>query len=277
MKNGMIFDIKEFSVFDGPGIRQTVFLKGCPLSCSWCHNPEGQKSAPEAMASKTECRYCHQQQWVSLSNKCTHCGHTLPVLPVIVGEEISSVELVRRIRINSEYYSKYGGGVTFSGGEPLMQASFLLDVMAQIPDLHLAIETSGYCSSRNFSSVIERMNYVMLDIKIFDSFKHQRYTGLSNEKILENASFLCAGKIPFVIRIPLIPGVNDNNDNFISIAKFLYGAGSLIKVELLPYHRTAGAKYHRVGRVYEPGFDEDRKVHASTRIFSDYGIRSEIL
>lgn len=277
MKQGVIFDIKEFAVFDGPGIRQTVFLKGCPLSCRWCHNPEGQQHRPQVMASKTTCPFCLHTQYVRENNLCCRCGGMLPVLPRIVGEEVTVGELERRLRRHSDYYARYGGGVTFSGGEPLMQPTFLLDVLARIPDLHRAMETSGYASAANFAAVVERLNYVMLDLKIFDNARHKEFTGQSNAKILHNAAQLAAGDTPFVIRIPLIPGITDDEENFRRIAAFLQGAKALEKIELLPYHRTAGAKYPLVGRRYSPGFDEALAVQASTAIFTDFGIRSEIL
>lgn len=277
MTQGVIFDIKEFAVFDGPGIRQTVFLKGCPLACGWCHNPEGLRMQPQIMATKTVCRFCQQSQYVLASNICAHCGNVLPVLPRITGEKVEANELVRRIRRHSDYYARYGGGVTFSGGEPLMQPLFLLEVLAQIPDLHCAIETSGYCRPEVFAEVITEIDYVMFDLKLFDSTLHQQHTGKPNDRILHNARILCQGNTPFVIRIPLIPGITDTEDNLVQIAQFIQGARSLLKVELLPYHRTAGAKYPLVGLEYQPGFDDTRLVQGTTAIFTDFGIRSDIL
>lgn len=277
MERGIIFDLKEFSVFDGPGIRQTVFLKGCPLLCSWCHNPEGQKKHPQVMATQTECRYCHLQQFIQENNRCCRCAKILPALAKTSGEEISSADLIERLRINSGWYAKYGGGVTFSGGEPLMQPAFLMDVLQHIPDMHTAIETSGYCDSEIFTRIIAQIDYVMLDIKIVDAECHKKYTGHSNDKILHNLHILCNSEKPFTIRIPLIPGVNDNEHNFRQTAELIHQAKSLIKVELLPYHRTAGAKYAQIGRAYQPGFDEQKAIHAPVNIFRDFGIRSEIL
>lgn len=277
MSTGVIFDIKEFAIYDGPGIRQTVFLKGCPLSCRWCHNPEGQLRRPQIMASRATCPVCHYEQYVWECERCCHCGAVLPVLPRTVGEEITPAELERRLRRHSDYYARYGGGVTFSGGEPLMQPAFLLEVLTRISDLHCAIETSGYCCVSTFAEIVAKLDFVMMDLKIFDDRIHQKYTGKSNAKILHNAGQLCAGNTPFVIRVPLIPGVSDTEENLRSIASFLQGAKALERVELLPYHRTAGAKYPLVGMTYSPGFDEASAVHASTAIFNDYGIRSAIL
>lgn len=281
MRTGTVFDLKEFAVYDGPGMRQTVFLKGCPLRCNWCHNPEGLSMEPQLMVSRASCTNCGRCREVCTNEHCISCGRCVEVCPLhlrrIAGTVMTSGQLVELIRKDSGYYARYGGGVTFSGGEPLMQAEFLMEVLDQIPDLHRAIETSGFTDGETFRRVVERLDYVMLDIKIFDSALHRRYVGADNRQILDNAKQLCAGDTPFVIRIPVIPGVNDNQENFRRTAEWVAGARALEKVELLPYHKTAGAKYEMVGKKYEPMFDADRKVAVSQQIFAEYGIRSEVL
>lgn len=280
-KKGIVFDIKEFAVFDGPGIRQTVFLKGCPLRCSWCHNPEGLCKAPQLMVSTASCIKCGKCKEVCVNETCISCGACIPVCPLhlrrIAGTEMSSTELADRIKENSEYYSNYGGGVTFSGGEPLMQAEFLVEVLEQLEGIHCAIETSGYCQKELFQKVLEQLDFVMMDIKLMNREKHKFYTGVFNDRILENVSVLCSGDTPFVIRIPVIPGVNDNEENYEETARFLEGAKALQKVELLPYHKTAGAKYTMLGKEYKPVFDPEQKIWISQKIFSEHGIRSEVL
>lgn len=282
MRTGIIFDIKEFAVFDGPGMRQTVFFKGCPLRCNWRHNPEGLEAKPQLMVSTASCLHCGKCTEVCTHKEgCIACGACVPVCPLrlrrIAGERLTSQELADRIRRDSGYYAKYGGGVTFSGGEPLMQADFLIEVLQELSDVHRAIETSGFCAGEKFREAAANLDYVMMDIKLFDGEAHRRYTGVDNRQILENARFLCEGDTPFVIRIPVIPGVNDSEENFRSTARFLAGAPALEKVELLPYHRTAGAKYKMVGRAYRPMFDAEQKVWISQQIFEEYGIRSEVL
>ena len=281
MQMGPIFDIKEFAVFDGPGMRQTVFLKGCPLRCAWCHNPEGLCMQPQLMVSRASCTDCGRCRAVCTHEECVACGACVTACPLrlrkIAGEKIGSDELVRRIRKNADYYARYGGGVTFSGGEPLMQPGFLKEVLEQIPDLHKAIETSGYCEPAVFGEIISRLDYVMMDLKIFEDELHRRYTGVSTRKILQNAQQLAEGETPFVIRIPVIPGVNDNEENYRHTAAFLKDAKTLVKVELLPYHKTAGAKYGMLGMKYEPEFDPEQTVKTSTGIFAEYGIRCEVL
>ena len=281
MKAGIIFDIKEFALFDGPGIRQTVFLKGCPLRCQWCHNPEGLLMEPQLMVSTASCTHCGKCRKVCKHENCVACGACIPVCPLnlrrIAGTRMTSQELAERIRKNSGYYAQYGGGVTFSGGEPLLQAEFLMEVLRQLPDLHRAIETSGYCEPEVFREAAEHLDFIMMDVKIFDREKHFRYTGVYNDKILENARFLREQEKPFVIRIPVIPGVNDNEENYRRTAAFFAGAKALEKVELLPYHRTAGAKYGMVGKKYRPAFDTEQPVVLLPEIFQAFGIRCEIL
>jgi pyruvate formate lyase activating enzyme len=186
VSTGVIFDIKEFAIYDGPGIRQTVFLKGCPLRCGWCHNPEGLDPAPELLVNmKTG-------------------------IPRVFGEVLSAAELAGRIRRNADYYSSCGGGVTFSGGEPLMQPAFLSETLSLLDDIHKTIETSGFSDPGTFRDIVRLADLVIMDVKTTDSSKHAKYTGQDNECILANLEYLCRSGISFIIRIPVIPGVNDD-------------------------------------------------------------------
>ena len=283
MEYGTIFDIKQFAVFDGPGMRQTVFLKGCPLHCSWCHNPEGQCVSPQLMFSYASCTHCGACRKVCPSpDKCIACGRCIDVCPLnlrhISGERISSEELVRRLRHDADIYKRNGGGVTFSGGEPLMQPSFLKEVLVSVPDMHRAIETSGYASSDVYRDIYDSLDFIIQDIKIFDDEEHKKHIGASNRNILANAAMLRDGKKPFIIRIPLIPGVTDTERNLTDIAEFLKGSGSLVRVELLPYLKVAGAKYGMVGRAYDPkDFNPEDKPSIRQDIFEERNIRSIVL
>lgn len=282
MRTGVIFDIKQFAIFDGPGIRQTVFLKGCPLKCSWCHNPEGKSMHPQMMVSVASCVHCGKCLEVCPSKEhCILCGRCIDVCPYhlrhISGESVTVDELVKRIEKDSAYYRRYGGGVTFSGGEPLFQAEFLLDVLHALTNDHKAIETSGYADSAVFKEIYDALDYVIMDLKMMDPNLHRKYVGVDNLQILENAQLVCRGDKKFIIRIPCIPGINDTEDNYRETARFLQGAKQLEKVELLPYQKTAGAKYRMVGEKYLPKFDEQREVFLDTSVFQTYGIRSEIL
>lgn len=280
MIEGVIFDSKEFSVFDGPGIRQTVFFKGCPLRCSWCHNPEGLIAAPQLMCSRASCTGCGKCHEACANESCIACGKCVTVCPLnlrrIAGERMTSAQLAALIQKDADYYRRCGGGVTFSGGEPLMQAAFLLEAVNQLTDVHCAIETSGYAETRIFRQVVDRMNYVMMDLKLMNEELHRKYTGVSNTRILANARYLIQSGKPCRIRVPLIPGVNDTEENLKETAAFIAECGGA-KVELLPYHITAGAKYEMVGMAYQPGFDTECKVNTRKNIFRQYGLECEVL
>lgn len=282
-RTATIFDLKEFAVHDGPGIRQTVFFKGCPLRCQWCHNPEGLSPYPQLMYSRSSCIHCGKCREVCPASEdaCTACGRCVEVCPLglrqIVGHTVSPEQLADRLRVNSGYYASVGGGVTFSGGEPLMQGEFLLELLPLIPDMHTAIETCGYCSPSLFRRVIGGISFIMMDFKLADPKLHRRYTGKDNAPILENLKWLCQSGRPFVIRVPLIPGVTDTASNLEAITQTLEHAEALTDVELLPYHKTAGAKYSMIGQEYRPDFDVERKPELLTDLFTKHGIRSRVL
>lgn len=280
--NGVIFDIKEGAVYDGPGLRQTVFFKGCPLRCAWCHNPEGLSNHPQLMVSPNGCTGCGACKAACTHKNCIACGECVTRCPQrlrrVAGETLSAQELAHRLNHDAAYYRAVGGGVTFSGGEPLMQPDFLLETVSLLEaGLSRAIETSGYAKAEDFRRVVSQMDLVMMDLKVMDDDMHRHWTGVSNRLIHENARQLMAMDIPFIIRIPLIPTVSDRAENFRQTAAFLQGAKNLLRVELLPYHVTAGAKYAMLGQAYNVDFPQDQPVFDDTRIFADYGIRSCVL
>lgn len=292
MMNGIIFDIEEFALFDGPGVRQTVFLKGCPLRCRWCHNPEGLRGSPELGVSLASCINCGKCRAVCpksdvwnesfmRSSDCNLCGKCIEVCPVAIrrvrGRVVSSAELAVLIMEKAGYYAAGGGGVTFSGGEPLMQADFLCEVMDLLPGVHKAIETSGYAEPDKYAGVISRCDVVYMDIKLMSDEAHKKYTGVSNEKIKANYRYLRESGVPHIIRIPVIPRVNDSTENLEATAKMLEGDRSLIRVELLPCHRTTGAKYRAAGMElpHLEGMNDDIKIE--TGLFKDHGIEAVIM
>ena len=250
MITGTIFSIEEFAINDGPGIRTTVFLKGCPLRCAWCHNPEGLSFAPQVMHKKDR--------------------------DEISGEIISSDSLASRLLKNREFFAMNEGGVTFTGGEPTAQPAFLIDILGKLPGIHRAIETSGFCQSEVFARILENLDYVLFDIKLVDPAEHKRWTGVDNAPILANLELLKASGKPFVIRVPLIPGVNDSIDNMKATRDLVAGAPGLQRVELLRYHKTAGAKYSMVDMEYTPGFDTEAVPHIHN-VFSSANINLIIL
>ena len=246
---GRIFDIKEFAVHDGPGLRMTVFLKGCPLRCIWCHNPEGLHPEPQLMIRKNACTNCGLCRSSCSHPECQIFGRCLHICPKgaisVVGEDISPQALAVRIRRNLRMFET-GGGVTFSGGEPLLQAEFIHAVMDQLPDVSFAIETSGYASEEIFERIIHRMQTVFMDLKLADDTAHQKFTGVSNKSILRNLEILRASGVNTVIRTPLIPNITDTNENITSIKAII---GDLPH-ELLPYNALAGAKYELLNMTF---------------------------
>lgn len=248
MSTGTVFSIEEFALNDGPGIRTTVFLKGCPLRCTWCHNPEGQKPEPEPMQRYEGVQTC--------------------------GEIYTSEALAARLLRDKDFFRMNDGGVTFTGGEPAMQAGFMVDVLKRLDGVHRAVETSGFCSTKVFADILENIDHVLFDLKIIDAEEHRRWTGVDNTPIIANFRSLKASGKPFVVRIPLIPGVNDSERN-LRATRDLITEGSpagLQRVEILRYHKTAGAKYAAVGMVYSPGFDTDAIPEPHTEIFEGLNV-----
>ncbi len=252
MSEGIVFDIKEFAVFDGPGIRTTVFMKGCPLRCRWCHNPEGLSAQPQMLTPPEG-------------------------PPRLCGRRWEAGELALRLKKDRVFFEESGGGVTFSGGEPLRQWPFIRDVIAELEGIHTAAETSGQVPEELFLEACRRLDLVIFDIKSMDEAVHRRYTGAGNALILRNLRLLCAGDTPFVIRLPLIPGVNDSRGNMEAAAELLLGARRLVRVEMLPYHQTAGAKYAMAGLVYDPGFDTGKEPEKHRECFERRGIPVKVL
>lgn len=244
--NGVIFDIKEFAVHDGPGLRSTVFFKGCPLRCIWCHNPEGLSKEPQLMASENVCLHCGLCRIPCTHPDCRPFGRCLHICPKgllrLSGETVSSQQLLQRLRRNRLLFTKQGG-VTFSGGEPLMQGDFLLEVLSGLSDVHTAIETSGYCAPALFQQVISQVKLIYMDLKLADDKAHRKFTGVSNRPILENLEQLRRSGQPCVIRTPLIPGITDREENLRAIRALCGG----LSQEYLPYNQMAGAKYTMLG------------------------------
>jgi len=227
MTQGTIFRIKRYALHDGPGIRTTVFFKGCPLSCRWCHNPEGIDPRPVSMTKNNREGDAHET----------------------VGEVVKVAELVAAIEKDQLFYDESGGGVTFSGGEPLVQPRFLeavLDACNQ-RDIHTTLDTSGFAPAAVLERVLPRLQLVLFDLKIMDPLLHRKYTGVSNESILENLKRIDGGSTPWRLRIPLIPGVTDTETNLEQIVRFAAGLKSIQGIDLLPFHRIASGKYSRLG------------------------------
>ena len=256
---GTIFDIKEFTVHDGPGSRITVFLKGCPLRCKWCHNPEGLGVEKQIMYKRTFCSHCGHCKEPCSHEECQPFGRCIHACVngclTISGEDITSHELAGRLLKNREVLNLMGGGVTFSGGEPMMQADFVCETASKLNGMHKAIQTSGFANPETYRRVIGHFDYVMQDIKLADRELHKQYTGVSNDVILQNIEWLKTSGKKFVFRIPLIPGITDTEENLSAIANIV----GEHRAELMPYNEFAGAKYPMVGMEYTLDAKRNRK------------------
>ena len=274
-----VFDIKEFAVHDGPGVRVTVFLKGCPLRCIWCHNPEGLSAKPELIKNESKCTHCGlcERSFPCRHKECAPYGVCLKVCPQnllrISGRVYTVDELVERLKKYDFFFKSCGGGVTFSGGEPTMQGEFVAECAARLHELGIntGIETSAFCRKELFERIIENIDEIYVDIKQMDCQKHKLLTGVDNTIILDNISWLMQSGRRFTIRMPLIPGVNDSDEEIRAAAEFLLPAKDRVKVELLPYNTLTGAKYALIGKEYSPSFDEGAKSNTNTRIFTELG------
>ena len=248
---GTIFDIKEMAVHDGPGIRTTVFFKGCPLRCLWCHNPEGLSMKPQLMYKEIRCIGCKNCQTECDHPECKPFGQCIHACPEncleIVGREVSVKDLANELKNSVSILGDAFGGFTFSGGEPLMQAEFLLELCNELKGYNLCIETSGYADSEIFKRVIEKLDFVIMDIKLADTLKHKEYTGVYNEQILANFEILKNSGKPYLIRTPLIPNITDTKEN-LSAIKEIIGDSNF---EEIPYNNLAGAKYKMLGMEYD--------------------------
>lgn len=261
---GLIFSIEEFAVHDGDGLRTAVFFKGCPLRCSWCHNPEGLLMMPQRVRNPNGCLRCGRCDAVCPTpTHCTACGHCAAYCPRglirVAGQYWDAEKLAAHVKAN--FPPGTNGGVTLTGGEVLMQPDFLLELLDALKPLSRAVETCGYGDSDIFSRMLERLEFVFMDVKLMDGPRHLRYTGRDNRLILENLEQLKLSDVPFVIRVPVIAGVNDDDENLLALAACLSGCSSLRNVELLPYNPMAGAKYGMLGWEYKQTFvapDEER-------------------
>jgi len=280
---GRVFSIEEFSVFDGPGIRTSVFLKGCNLHCSWCHNPEGQSKDIQIVKSPNGCLNCGacKKAALLLKGKEELCEASVAACPNklirISGEDYTAESLCDRLFKNQQFYETSGGGVTFSGGEPLMQSDFILACAKLLRGkVHLALQTAGMCKPEIFDRVLSEMDYVLFDIKLVREERLKRYTGADANIVYRNFDTLVKSGKDFVVRIPLIPGVTDTKENIADIIACLKGYG-ITYAEAMPYNKMAGAKYTMVGRTYQPDFDPAQDVYIPEKEFSENGIELCIL
>lgn len=274
MSQPLIFDIKRYAINDGPGIRITIFLKGCPLSCDWCHNPESQSVKMQKMYSNSKCIGCGEcveaceQNACTLTpngivtdpNACILCGKCAEVCPTKATEmsgELQSIEqIMKAIEKEMVFFNQSNGGVTFSGGEPLMHSDFLIKLLDACGEknIHRVVDTTGFSNKKVLLEVAKRTDHFLFDLKMMDSKKHKEYTGVNNEIILENLELLADTGASINIRIPLIKGVNDDDENIDQTIQYIQSLpGENRKINILPYHGVAAKKYEKLGGKYEEG------------------------
>jgi pyruvate formate lyase activating enzyme len=255
MQAGLVFNVQRFSLHDGPGVRSTVFMKGCPLSCAWCHNPESQSSDPEYVRMRHLCMSCGRCTDVELDNPVVtgRGDQDVEACPTgalqAIGERIEPAALVRTLLRDRIFFDESGGGVTISGGEPLMQAAFVTEALGllQAEGVHTALDTCGFGRWQALHDAAARANLVLYDLKLMDNARHQTATGVSNGVILQNLKALAQVHPAIWIRVPVIPGINDDEANIEATAAFVRSLPGIRRVDLLPYHPTGSAKFARVG------------------------------
>jgi pyruvate formate lyase activating enzyme len=269
---GRIFDIKRYAIHDGPGIRTTVFLKGCPLKCPWCHNPEGISSRQQLAWRRERCRKCHDcvdacpEGAISFSKgiltldetRCDDCGQCVSACCShaleLVGEDIEVGQLIEQVEKDIIFYDQSGGGVTFSGGEPFMQPDFLESTLGECRrrEIHTVVDTSGYVDQETLSRVARDIDLFLWDLKIMDDEKHITWTGVSNRTILRNLKILSKLGKKVIIRVSLVPGINDDKQNVLDLGAFVASLDNIERVDVLPYHGAWVEKYKRLYRKKEP-------------------------
>jgi pyruvate formate lyase activating enzyme len=286
---GLIFDLRRFSIHDGPGIRTTVFLKGCPLDCWWCHNPESRSPEREPFFRAQRCIRCGAcadtcpegaltREDPGLCRACGTCAEACYAgAREMVGREMSVAEVLEEVLKDRAFYEESRGGVSASGGEPLMQAEFLLELLkaCKREGLHTALDTNGYAPWEKIEPLLPQVDLFLYDLKLMDEERHRQFTGASNQLILENLGRLSGRGASLHLRIPVIPEVNDDEENLLATAALARSLPGVKRVDLLPYHQAALAKYENLGQSYRltgtrPPAEE--RMLELARMFLDSGL-----
>jgi pyruvate formate lyase activating enzyme len=298
---GVVFNIQRFSIHDGPGIRTTVFLKGCPLRCGWCSNPESRSLFPEVITRDSKCIRCGQcvkaclQQAIAITeniriiewercNQCIRCTEACPSGAIAsAGEYMTVAKVIDIVGRDASHYRRTNGGMTISGGEPLLQWTFTLELLreAKRRGFHTALDTSGYADWQILDEVLNYADLVLYDVKHLDSAKHQKATGVPNERILDNLQKTVGKRKPTVwIRYPVIPRFNDSEEELEELCKLvLILKPSVEKVSLLPYHRFGELKYAAMGKAYlwqgVPTISDER-MREFKKLIQSHGLRVDV-
>ncbi|MDO4987643.1 MAG: glycyl-radical enzyme activating protein [Synergistes sp.] len=297
-KKGIIFDIKKYSIHDGPGIRTTVHLKGCPLSCWWCHNPESQSGIPAVLFRSERCIACGSCIKVCPNNAvsvkdgalvtdlglCDGCGKCCDICPPeareLCGKPYTVPELMLEIE-KDEAFFRDGGGVTFSGGEPLMQPDFLMEALAacRAAGYHRALDTSGFAAKSIILDTVKLTDLYLYDIKHMDPEEHKKYMGVDNAVILENLAAISEAGANINVRLPFMPQINSDDDNMHAVGKFVSRLKGIVGVNILPYHTVAKGKHDRWKMEYKLNDllpPTDNQTHHAAGILESYGLKVHI-
>ena len=299
--NGLVFKIQRHALHDGPGIRTLVFLKGCPLRCLWCFNPESHSTRPQVMHDPAKClgcgecgQACPRPDAIEFTNRgvalkrgvCDGCGLCVQACPsgamTLWGEGMTVAQVMRQVLKDKVFYERSGGGVTLSGGEVAMQPDFAAAVLKSCQEnaIHTAIETSGYAPWSSLNKIIQYCRLVLYDLKAMDPVKHLELTGVDNSLILQNARAIANLEVPMIIRVPLIPGCNDSSQNLKATAEFVANhLPGVSELHLLPYEMIGEIKYQRLGRDYAlkslmPPSDE--ATRQAEEILAPYGLKVQV-
>jgi pyruvate formate lyase activating enzyme len=289
--SGVVFNIMRFALHDGPGIRTTVFLKGCPLRCLWCHNPESQEFQPSPMYFANRCRLCYhclaacsngairfEDGTLVTSPACTRCGNCAEACVAgarqLAGKRVTVSEVLAECERDVVFFDESGGGMTVSGGEPLSQPDFAEALLAGCRErrIHTALDTCGFADREVALRVSRYADVVLYDLKLLDSAAHRKYTGVPSEPILANLAALTEAGRNLIVRVPLIPGVNDSPESLGALADFVWQLG-LRRIDLLPYHKIGADKYGRLGRARPLGDAEPPPAAELNAIAEDLASR----
>ncbi len=293
MLKALIFDIKRYAIHDGPGIRTSIFFKGCPLRCWWCHNPEGQEFYPEMMYYESRCIICGTcvkvcpQKAVSIVNGkvvtnrqlCDNCGICVEYCPTgareMAGKWYTIHELLEEVEKDRPFYEESGGGVTVSGGEPLMQHKFVVKFLEELKrrEIHTAVDTSGYVSKDSIKEIYKFTDLFLYDLKVIDPQKHLLYTGVSNDLILSNLKLLDDLGARIWIRFPLIPGINDDEVDIRAMGEFVSKLRNVEQLNVLPYHPLGVSKAEKLGKT-QKRFEKPNQqlIDKVVSLLEEYGL-----